>query len=179
MSPLNFRDLNVRHVAIVLLVTLLVLIGGAAAYDYAAVRRPVAAILRGDERVLDYRLVSTQRGAAVVEVGLAPVDDLMTAYEDLEAALETILGPAELVVLDSRSPETVSFLRRAQFVLYEAVQTGRFVEMQSRLDALAREEGLTVRVGINEHRLFLQVEAGGGRLYEVIERDTVKGAGQS
>lgn len=179
MSSLNLRDLNFRHVAVVLLVTVLVLAGGAAAHEYATVRRPVAALLRGEETVLDYRLVSAQRGSAVVEVTLAPVADLMAVYEGLEDGLRDILGPVELVVRDARSAEAVLFLRRAQFVVYEALQTGRFVDMQTRLDQLAREAGLELRVGISERHLFLQVEAANGRLYEVIERSAAKGGGES
>gem|GEM_PF-68542 len=172
MSVLNLRDLSFSHVAIVALVTILALAGAAEAYDYAAVRRPVAGLLHADARVESFSLVSTRQGAAAVEVTLGPVEDLRTAYEEITAGLEHILGPVELSVRDNRSAETVAFLEDAQFVLYEALHNGAFVVMRERLERLAEEAGVSVRVGITDRHLFLQVESEDGRLYEIIDRDT-------
>jgi hypothetical protein len=176
---LNLRDLNFRHVVIVLLVTAVSLAAGAAAFDYGTVRRPVGVLLRGDPRVEDYRLVSVRRGAAVVELKLGRTADLRIAYEELSAGLERFLGPVTLVIEDDRSPDTVAFLHGAQFAIYEAVQNGNFIEMAGRLEELARSAGLSVRVGIDRDLLFLQVESENGYLYEVIQRHPKGGAAES
>jgi hypothetical protein len=115
----------------------------------------------------------------VAVVQLRAVDDLRAAYTRLDRVLEEALGRHVLEVRDSRDRILEDFFYQAQFVLHEAAANGGLEQAEARLRALGTERGVTVRLGVDSWRLYLQASDGGGWLYEVVARGTGRPGGAS
>ncbi|AEE91433.1 conserved protein of unknown function [Tepidanaerobacter acetatoxydans Re1] len=116
-----------------------------------------------------------------VDVTFKNVDNLMEAYSTIHGIMEHQLKgrPFELEIVNQAN-KVISDLynNEVQFIIYEALQTGKFTEMKARLDEIqyAKTKNTTlepveIKVFIDLDNLYLQIKVNESSFYKVISRE--------
>ncbi len=125
--------------------------------------------------------VKEEKEKIIVYVTFKDVDNLMEVYITIHGIMERQLKgrPFELEIVNQAN-KMISDLynNEIQFIIYEALQTGKFTEMKTRLDeiqyAKAKNtilEPVEIKVFIDLDNLYLQIKLNESSFYKVISRE--------
>lgn len=125
--------------------------------------------------------VKEEKEKITVDVTFKDVDNLMEAYITIHGIMERQLKgrPFELEIVNQAN-KMISDLynNEIQFIIYEALQTGKFTEMKTRLDEIqyAKAKNTTlepveIKVFIDLDNLYLQIKLNESSFYKVISRE--------
>ncbi len=125
--------------------------------------------------------VKEEKEKIIVYVTFKDVDNLMEAYSAIHGIMERQLKgrPFELEIVNQAN-KMISDLynNEIQFIIYEALQTGKFTEMKTRLDEIqyAKAKNTTlepveIKVFIDLDNLYLQIKLNESSFYKVISRE--------
>lgn len=166
---MTWHGLRIPVVAVVLVLTLAVLLGGTYVYRRQTETSPLTRQSAAVEGVL---AVATGRNGAVTElkVDLAAVADLRQTYRTLEGVAEGFV-PRErlrLVLADRRTPELEALYHRVHYLVYEAAVRGTYSQLGQVEVMLSGEERLA-RVTVDERFVYVQIhDRDGAYLYELV-----------
>jgi len=166
---LTFRGLRIPVILAVLLGTLAVLLAGTHLYRRQTEVNP---LIRRSREVAGVTAASIRRtgGLVVVEVELAPVEDLRLTYRQLEAATHDLVPPdsLRLVVGDRRTPALKEAYHRVHHVIHEAAARGTYSQLVQ-VESMLRERGLEARLSVDHRFVYVQIHDGAeGYLYELV-----------
>ncbi len=125
--------------------------------------------------------VKEEKEKIIVYVTFKDVDNLMEVYITIHGIMDRQLKgrPFELEIVNQAN-KMISDLynNEIQFIIYEALQTGKFTEMKTRLDeiqyAKAKNtilEPVEIKVFIDLDNLYLQIKLNESSFYKVISRE--------
>ncbi len=134
-----------------------------------------------ENKYIDNVEITKQRGKITIYLTLKDVDNLMELYNTIYDTIEHRLKgqPFELKITNkSDSVIRNLFENQIQFIIYEALQTGKFTEMKSRLNEIqytGTEEAISchleIKVFIDSENLYLQIKIDESGFYKVIKRE--------
>lgn len=151
---------------------LLVLVAGQTFYTSQRVDRPLRDAISRVPGVESVEVDSSQ-ATVVLDVALARVPNLMETYQAIERAARGELAdrPYRVNLADRRTKALTDAYYALNAVLEEGIATGRFTDMVARVQEQAQELGLSeAKVYIDAGRVYVQLAAGGGYLYETLPR---------
>ncbi|MDN5347706.1 MAG: hypothetical protein PWP65_1270 [Clostridia bacterium] len=169
---MTWKGWRLHFVFIGLILTLLLLFGGEGLYRRYFVIEPLKQSLKSEQGVQAVDVQEMPQGYRLL-VKMGPVENIQSAYQEIETRAEKALGRRvlEVVLIDKRSPALANAWQQAQFAIYEAVARGNFTEMAARVDELARREEIEhYALNIDAHNIYLQFHQGDNYLYAVIPR---------
>lgn len=162
---------NVVKVLVICVVTLALLFGVQFLYNHFNYEKPVAETLDEINGIESYQFSSHgERNQLIIK--LKKVPNLQDTYTAITGALVNIKqSPVEIVIWDSPNDALQQFWYESQFVIYEGIQSGWFVDMKNKLEQLTRvHDGITARVFLDNRRVYFQASDGDYYLYKVIDR---------
>ncbi|MCL6451347.1 MAG: hypothetical protein K6T75_08655 [Acetobacteraceae bacterium] len=175
---MRLKGLKPVRIATAFLITLAVLGGAAYGWRLASCDRPLIRSLGSLPGVEEVRLERAGSRGLLIYVNLGPVADLRETYRALEERTGAVLGDGrfELIIRDTRTPALVEVYHRLHFLVQEGLETGRFADMDRRLEreveslqALGRGPE-RYRVWVDDRHLYVELHQGRSALYEVISR---------
>jgi hypothetical protein len=159
-------------------VTLGLLLGIGFVFKNQTVDSPLKALYANTPVVASSEVTKSGNGYQI-KVKLKDVPDLAAAYGQLNEETARVMKdlPYEIKVEDQRNEQLEQAYRRVNLYVHEALSTGRFADMADRTEAEAAKTGLKAAVAVDNDRVYVQLHAGDGYLYSVVERigaDAVK-----
>lgn len=173
-----YKGYRVWVVAVALVVTLGILLGGQYLFRRERVDRPLLEQYK-EISAVESASIRDEQGRKVIELQLGEVDDLAKSYRDIEAASRNFLekDSYRLVIVDKRDRGLEDVYYRMHFSLEEAIATGRFTDMADRVGTIAGSSDLDrYRLSVDGQRLYLQLHRGDRYLYAVLERSISDGS---
>lgn len=163
---MNFRELKIRIIILVAVISLGVLFGARFAYEHLFLGSLKEAFLSIDG-VADLKVERGQQ--TILVVTLERVERLETTYGAIRALAEERLGNHWTVELvDQRNGELVERYHQLHYALWQAISTGDFVEMADRVEAVT--QGLDARITVDRDFIYVELETEDGYLYEIMPR---------
>jgi hypothetical protein len=168
---MDLRSVRWPVVALAVCITLGVLASAQFVYRRQTVDRPLRAFLGGVPGVTSFTLRHSTGGLSC-EVRLGRIEDLQSTYLVIEKGLRRMSKePVTVTVTDDRTAALADAYHRMHFALQESIYRGTFVQAEQ---VVAREAGLAgldrYRLRVDAERVYLQLSAVGGNLYEIIPR---------
>lgn len=150
---------------IVMICTLGVLFGGQRLYQTTVVQSPLVASLG---TIAGVRTAHLKQGRVTVQMG--PGADLMKVYRAVYRAADEKLGhaPVAINVENHSSTALNQVAQSAAFMVAQGEATGEYVAMQTNIQKLAARHGMSARVELGTHHLYLTFRQRGRVLYQVI-----------
>jgi hypothetical protein len=108
----------------------------------------------------------------VVYVKLKSIDDFKEAYTNVNDTIRGSLGKRKYEIVIRNNPDKLIkkiYNERIQFIIYEAVQTGKYDEMRERLDSIKSNLPIKINVFIDKTNLYLQLLHDKHSLYNVVK----------
>ena len=170
---MNRKGYNWRIGVLAVILTLAVLMGGQAAWNKYFVAQPLDKVFTGIDGVQKSSWEEGKKDDAVqIYITLANAANFAKTYGAIAEGAKGVLGakPFRIRLTDSRTPELEQFYYKAHYHLQEAIQTGRFSDMADRVQALAREAGVTARIYVESKAVYVQLEKDGAQMYVVVTR---------
>jgi hypothetical protein len=160
---------RIRLVPLILiaLVTLAVLFGGYQAYQRFNVIDPLEAQLKAVHGVQDVQVQTGNPGRIRVELG--PVKDLQMTYTELVHTVTQLMGGSETIVIVDNPDDTLrtAYENFVAPMVSEGIAKGNYMEMISSVEGKAQSLGITARVTMDEHNIYIQLANGSHYLYHV------------
>lgn len=168
---MNLQNLRWPVMIAATAVTLAVLVGAGFLVKSQTVEEPLRAVY-ANAAAVENSTIERQGDTYQIKVKFKDVPDFAPAFIQLHAETEKLLkqAPFEIVVEDQRNPKLDQAFRRVNLFVQEALATGQFSAMADRVEAEAAKAGLTARLEVDNHRVFVQMKDGDSYLYSVAER---------
>ncbi len=126
--------------------------------------------------------ITKERERITIYLTLKDVDNLMEVYNNIYDAIEHQLKgqPFEVKIINNANSAIKDlFDNEIQFIMYEAIQTGKYTEMKARLDEIKNtkiekniSEPYEIKVFIDTNNLYLQIKHGKSNFYKVFKQET-------
>jgi hypothetical protein len=142
--------------------------------DRYEVKAPLIKSAERVDGVVQAELQKGKKGTDLV-VSLKAPQDFRDSYGKLQSILGRYLGndAGSVIIKDSRTRSLQRSYESLQFILQEGIATGRFAEMRAAFNREAQALGLTRhQVFVDSDHVYVAVEGGNGRLFDVINRPT-------
>ena len=179
-NPLSFDKNKIFRIITISIVFLSLMLTFQWYYEKNVVIKALENTL-SENKYVDNAEITKQREKIIIYITLKDVDNLMEAYNTIHDIMEYRLKgqPFELKITNkSDSVIRDLFDNKVQFIIYEALQTGKFTEMKARLDEIQYAETeksisgpLEIRVFIDSDNLYLQIKLDESSFYKVIKRE--------
>lgn len=103
-----------------------------------------------------------------ITISLVQVSNLRKCYQQIEK----IVGDKkyQIHLIDNASPVLAEMGDRSEIAIQESVYCGNFMEMEKYIQDLARQQGATAKVFVDNQRVYLQLALNKNYLYRVIDR---------
>lgn len=112
----------------------------------------------------------------IIHVTLRDVDNLKEVYSQILDTIERQFKEKSFTLKIVNNPgKTIESLYndQIQFIIYEAIQTGEYTQMKTRLDKINIDNVTDeIKVFIDNKNLYLQIKNDKYSLYDVIKRDS-------
>ena len=112
----------------------------------------------------------------IIHVTLRDVDNLKEVYSQILDTIERQFKEKSFTLKIVNNPgKTIEILYndQIQFIIYEAIQTGEYTQMKTRLDKINIDNVTDeIKVFIDNKNLYLQIKNDKYSLYDVIKRDS-------
>lgn len=165
--------------AIALATTLLILFGAQTVWHTFAVAKPLDKAFQGIDGVQAVTWdKGKDEGPVTLKVKFDNVVNLQTSYNAVQGQAKDVLGktPFQIVIQDSRSPELEELYHELHYHIQEAIFTGHFGDMASKVETEAKLSGAASRVYVDAQNIYLQLTKGEADLYAVVPRaNTIPG----
>ncbi|MCL6547998.1 MAG: hypothetical protein K6T30_03715 [Alicyclobacillus sp.] len=171
---------RVRLVPIIciLVVSLAAMFGGWRAYLRFNLIDPLKSEIQAIPGVKSVQVVAGS--PSQVRVVLRPdVADLQATYGKIMRAVDTTLGDEQLVIEDSESPALTQAYESFEPVLLEGLAKGEYTEKIAQVEKQARAMGIRVRITMDLHNMYIQMNKGNAYLYRVWPNVVHQGGGTS
>ncbi|MCF8563797.1 hypothetical protein LLE49_03465 [Alicyclobacillus tolerans] len=155
----------------VMLLTLSVLFGGWQAYYHFKLVGPLQTQLDSIQGVTTVDVVAGNPGR--IKVHLGPVktlvnQDLQSTYLKIMSTVSgSFSGSDSVTLLDNRNQELQSAYENLFPIVAEGVSKGNYTEMISQVENQAAKQGITARITMDEHNIYIQFSKGSHYLYDV------------
>ncbi|HYF81270.1 MAG TPA: hypothetical protein VD973_29490 [Symbiobacteriaceae bacterium] len=169
---MNLQNVRWPVMVAVMAATLAVLFGAGYVVKSQTVEEPLKAVY-AKSTVLDASTVERQGEKYLITVTFKDVPDFARAYDGLHTETEQLLkeSPFTLQVQDQRNAKLEESFRRINLYVQEALATGQFSAMADKVDAEAAKAGVTARLEVDQHRVYVAMHDGDAYLYSVSERN--------
>jgi hypothetical protein len=107
-----------------------------------------------------------------VYIKFKDIDDFKEAYTNIHDIIRNRLGERDFDIIIDNNPDqliTKIYNERIQFIIYEAVHTGKYDEMRVKLDAIKSDLPVKINVFIDKTNLYLQLKHDGYYFYHIVE----------
>lgn len=172
-------DIKVRRVLISLIVALLIMFGG----NYLINNYKLNYSLNEDLlRVAGVKQVIIRKENDIynIVISLNKVNNLKEVFTKINNRVEKTLDKNEynLDFSSGSSEELKQIYDRINLPLYEALETGEFVQLGERIDRYGREYDLNrEKVMVDDNYVYLSLEKNNNGLYKVIKRNNTNKSG--
>ncbi len=170
---MTWSKLRLDVVVLTFIVVSILAFGGQFAFYRFQVEQPTVKALKTIPGVKTARLERDAAGQRIVKVRLEAVPDFPRVYDLIVATAARRLGGglAGIVIEDGRDDELVKTYNRMNLAVEEGIATGRFTEMASALESVARKDGLGgFDVWVDEGHVYLSLKKGNHWLYQAVGR---------
>ena len=168
---MKYRGYRVDLVVTLALLTLLVLVGGQAAYGRVFVERPLLEELRSIPGVMT---VSIEKVAANynITMDLAAGSNFPTLYRQATEVAQQALGSSRfnLQIIDNRTTTLENLYRQMQIHIEEAVAQGNFSVAAKKINEIAEQARVQASFYVDEERVYLELHQNDAYLYAVRHR---------
>ncbi|HBS59889.1 MAG TPA: hypothetical protein DEA44_11545 [Firmicutes bacterium] len=115
-----------------------------------------------------------------IYVTLQNVANLAKTHDELNNQAKKVLGkkPFKIVLQDNRSAELEQFNYEVQYMVQEAIVTGRFSVMEENLAAKARARNIDLQIYVDGESVYLQTAKDTAQMYVIIPRTGGKSGGE-
>ncbi|HHY47342.1 MAG TPA: hypothetical protein GX506_08620 [Firmicutes bacterium] len=168
----RFKGLNILVIIIAFGVTFAGLVGASGIGYRLGTERPLESFLKSRPYVSRYRTINAGQGMRL-EIEMGRGADLPSAYRELVDGVYRITGNrnVQLVLHDRRDQHLSQAYHEMHFAIQEAIVTGQFTLMNSRLHAIAGRYGIArYSVTVDAGNIYVQLADGDHYLYEVVPR---------
>lgn len=175
---MNWRQYNWLAGCAAVCFTLVVLFGGQLLWKKFAVAQPLDKAFVKIHGVAETSWEEGKNGEPVkIYATLQHVDNLAKTYEDLNAGAKNVLEkkPFKILIRDNRSQELEQFNYKIQYLVQEAISTGRFAAMEEGLKAKAEAEDIDIRIFVSGDNIYLQTAKDTAQMYVVVPRKAESG----
>ncbi len=170
---MHLKGMRLPIIVATLALTLAALFGARWLYQNQALNRPLVEALRGVTGVADVAV--NQRGDKLqVRVKAGEVPELEVFVSDLWRAVDSVGSGqrTELQISDSRNRALRDAYYQFHFFLQEAVATGHYSDLPTRLPQVADSGNVTWgRVFVAPDYVYVQLHEGPAFLYEIVPRE--------
>ncbi len=164
------NHIRLTTVVFSLLVTLFILLGSYFLYDKYYVKNGLEEKINQIVSVDEIKVAKKEKPPTVY-IRVSELKDLQTVYLKIAEVVNQKYGSEfRIVFLDERSEKLSKLYEQSSFVIQEAIVTGRFQEMNKKVQELAEREGVSCRMTIDSTNIYLELKDDQGYLYEVIPR---------
>lgn len=154
-------------IIVVVVIAFAVLFGGWQAYQRFGVVQPLTSDLKTVPGVQSVTIAAGN--PSIIKVYLKKVPDLQTTYDRISNIVSSELsGSSDLELHDSRTGELAMAFESMQVVIRQGVSKGNYTEMITAIDDMSKQLGISDRVTMDEHNIYVQLSKGNSYLYDVI-----------
>ncbi|MGI6485221.1 MAG: hypothetical protein ACOX15_02565 [Tepidanaerobacteraceae bacterium] len=154
-----------------MLISLLILLAGQYVFTKYKIEDALLNRLQQVEYV-DKVDIKQDAGIFNVNISFKHIDNFKDAYEKVREIVNKSLGKRSFKINIDNNPDrllTHIFNKRIQFVIYEAINTGKYDEMRAKLEEIRAEFPVEINVFIDRNNLYLHLEHDEHRLYHIVE----------
>ncbi|GAW91542.1 hypothetical protein [Calderihabitans maritimus] len=166
------HGLKIPVIILTAILTFGLLLGGQWLYTHYQVEQPLAAQLERVNGVDDY-YIQKKNAKLLVSVSLAPVNNLMHTYREIEQAVREVFPgkSIELIVKDRRNKLLERAWYESQFAVHQAVAQGSYVEMARVIEEVSNKYNIErYAVNIDQDNIYVQFHKDEVYLYEIVSR---------
>lgn len=170
---MNLNKTRIVRIVIITCLVLIVLILGQRLYEKYFTEKSLEKILMQTDYV-DNVSVKREGNQIKIDVVLYNVDNIKKTYislhEIIAKHLKNDFFSVEIQNKPSKSIEHL-YYNDIQYVIHEAIQTGKFIDMKTILDKFDDEYDIDIKVFLDSKNLYLQMQNDKCALYKIIERN--------
>lgn len=175
---MRFRGFRIHVALLVFLVALGLGLGVQYYHRQTQVLHPLVEQLEEIPGVLSVRLDQGMFKAGsrqLVSMELAPGVPLVFVFEQVYQTLMASGGEYTIELEDSPNPAILNLFYRIQIAVEEAIMTGEFTTLETRISRLADSVGIDWELGLDREFIYLLLTEGEDNLTRVIRRGTNEG----
>ncbi|AFK85696.1 MULTISPECIES: hypothetical protein [Thermoanaerobacterium] len=166
-----FSKLKWQVVIVTVTLVLGVLLGGFNLYQNRILPQKIATDIKSFNGVQSADVTIGNSGYTA-NVKLKKVDNLMSAYKDIEKIVEKYPAKIDIKIVDNPNEKLDNLFYEDQFAIYQAIQNGDYIEMSNIIDKNSIEKGAKTNLYIDENNIYLSIYDGQNYLYKIIPRNT-------
>ncbi|MCL6444249.1 MAG: hypothetical protein K6T83_12480 [Alicyclobacillus sp.] len=103
-----------------------------------------------------------------ISVTLGQVKDLQTTYQAIEQTVTQTLGTKVVIVLaNGHNPKLMPAFESIEPLINQGIESGEYPRMIAEVERQARAAGLTARVTMDKHNIYVQLAKGTQQFYDV------------
>ncbi|MDI3309993.1 MAG: hypothetical protein QJR05_00960 [Thermoanaerobacterium sp.] len=166
-----FSKLKWQVVIVTVTLVLGVLLGGFNLYQNRILPEKISNDIKSSNNVQSAD-VSIGNSGYTANIKLKKVDNLMTAYKDIEKIVEKYPVKVDIKIVDNPNDKLNNLFYEDQFAIYQAIQNGDYIDMSKIIDKNGIEKGAKTNVYIDGSNIYLSIYDGQNYLYKIIPRNT-------
>jgi len=154
--------------------TVAILFGGYSAYNVYGIEKPVKNQLSSLEPVSEV-VITKENQIYDIRVKLSMVDNLQSAYNHIEKTLKQRFAADEyhLQIIDNRNEKLEQLYSDLQPAMQQAAAQSEFVWLNDQLTEKCSQMELKHELGVDEEKIYIQVQDADHYLYEIIARPSI------
>jgi len=169
---LEINRSKILRITTAALIVLLLLLAGEWFYATYTVEKTLLKDLSKIDYVENVN-ITRERGETVVSVRLKNVEDIKETYNKLYNELSTRLRNQPFSIHITNKPDHIIreiYNNEIQFILYEALQTGKYKQMVLDLNKIELENNVDIKTFLDSKYLYLQINHNEYDYYEIIQK---------
>lgn len=103
-----------------------------------------------------------------ITLTMSNVSNIKQSYQEITNAIQD--DNYEIIIKDSPSTKLEEVAEESEIALHEGVFKGNFTEMSQYIKNLSSNQGVAVKIFVDDERVYLQMEADNKYIYRVIKR---------
>lgn len=164
--------MKILRIVIAALLALLLLFAGEWFYTTYTVDKSLLKDLSQKDYVENIQM-TRDRGEVIVSMQLKNVDNIKETYNELYKELNKTLRNQPFSIHITNTPDNVIrelYNNKIQFIIYEAIQTGKYKQMVLDLNELEVENNLDIKTFLDTQHIYLHINHNGYDYYEIIQK---------
>ncbi|MGB4504957.1 MAG: hypothetical protein WBI44_08695 [Syntrophaceticus sp.] len=164
------NQIRLTTVILSLVVTLFILFCGYLLYDKYYIKNGLEEKINQIVNVEEIN-IAKKENPPTVYIRSSDIKNLQTAHQKTAEVVYQTLGPEfRVVFLDERSEKLSNLYEKCSFVIQEGIATGKFQDMNNKVQKLAAAEDVQCHLTIDSSNIYMELDDDNGYLYEVIPR---------
>jgi len=159
------------RITTVAFIVILLLFAGEWLYSTYTIEKSLLRDLSRKEYVEDIH-ITREKDEFVISVKLKDVENIKDTYNELYKELNNTLKNQSFSLHIVNSPDNIIrdlYNNEIQYILYEALQTGKYKQMSQDLNKIELEYNVDIKTFLDTHFLYLQISHHGYDYYEIIQ----------